>query len=68
MGVRLQFMDEFEGKMLIAVRQYELINKTAQPNSLLIKHWRGQAEMYAAAIIALRASGEEHDYNYSGGI
>ena len=68
MGVRLQFMDEFEGKMLIAIRQYELINKTAQPNSSLVKHWSGQAGMYAAAIVALRASREERDYNYSRGI
>ena len=64
----MALIDEFEGKMLIAVRKYEQINQTAQPNSLLSKHWRGQAEMYASVIVALRASREEHDYDYSGGI
>jgi hypothetical protein len=67
-SVRLEYIDEFEGKMLTAVREYEELNKRAQPDSLLIRHGRGQAEMYAAAIVALKASREERDYWYSGGI
>jgi hypothetical protein len=52
----------------MAIRQYELAIKSPGVDTPLMRHWRGQAEMYAAAIIALRASREEHDYNYSGGI
>ena len=53
MSIRQVLIDEFEGKMLISLRDYERINKSAQPNSLLIKHHRGQAEMYAAVVTAL---------------
>lgn len=60
----MALMDEFEGKMLTAVREYERNEKTAGLNSPLIKHYGGKAEMYASVIVALKAVREEHDYNY----
>ena len=57
----MALIDEFEGKMLIAIRNYErrLAHDATESNEVI---------MYASAIVALTASREERDYNYSGGI